>query len=143
MPGGFFFLFLVVCFILEFFKQNISDKFSCLTFYSNLLKQRQVRNKLKICLVKNTHTHTHKIPHFLFEQKTSFLFAVHWDIFWSASCMSEFPELWESYFIHSPFTLYPDHSKLLMAVIWCLNAVTWVYSSWGGLELTISPCLIK
>lgn len=55
--------FLVVSFILEFFKQNISDKFSCLKFYSNLLKQRQVRNKLKICLVK--HTHKHKDPHTL------------------------------------------------------------------------------
>ena len=50
------FFFLVVSFILEFFKQNISEKFSCLTFYSNLLKQRQVRNKLKIYLVKHTHT---------------------------------------------------------------------------------------
>ena len=73
MPGGFFFLFLVVCFILEFFKQNISDKFSCLTFYSNLLKQRQVRNKLKICLVKHTHTHTHtRSPIFSLSKKHLF-----------------------------------------------------------------------
>ena len=68
MPCSFVF-FLVVSFILEFFKQNISDKFSCLKFYSNLLKRRQVRNKLKICLVKHTHPSS---PTFFFSKKYLF-----------------------------------------------------------------------
>lgn len=46
--------FLVDSFILQFSKQKFSDNFFYLVFYSHLLKQRQVRNRLKICLVENS-----------------------------------------------------------------------------------------
>lgn len=85
-PGGLCFavFFLVVSFILEFFEQKFSDKFFCLVFYSNLLKQRQVRNKSKICLVKRSTKDSHT---FSLSKKCLFL-AILWDIFWSASYMS-------------------------------------------------------
>lgn len=71
-PGGLSLavFFLVDTFILEFSKQKFSDKFFYLVFYSYLLKQRQVRNRLKICLVENS---TKDSPPFLWAKKSLFL----------------------------------------------------------------------
>ena len=114
-PGDLCFavFFLVVSFILEFFEQNFSDKFFCLVFYSNLLKQRQVRNKSKMCLVKRS---TKDSPTFSLSKKYLFL-AILWDIFWSARYMS-ISRVVRIWLYNSPFIFYTDHPELLNAATW-------------------------